>query len=240
MKNRLVAHRGDMTHYVENTLRAIQAAIDLNMSWIEVDIQISKDGTPIVVHDNDLSRIAGINKNVTGLMAAELAVLPIVLESDEGNSEKMPTLAKVVELLNEYTDITLFVEVKKESVAAFDLQKVMTAVASVLDHARFPVVIISFLSEIAELAKSLYSLPMGWVVTDFDDSSWLVAERLQPEFIFCNVTKVKQIDDLWPGNWRWVLYDIKDPQQAHEWMQSPQVMIETGDIVKLMGSPWLE
>ncbi len=240
MKNRLVAHRGDMTHYAENTLNAIQAAVDLHMSWIEVDIQLSKDGTPMVVHDNGLSRIGNLNKNVTDLNEEELVQLPVVLGLSEGNSDRIPTLAQVVERLNLHPAITLFVEVKKESVEVFGLQQVLASIMSILNQAHFPFVIISFLFDIAELAKSQYGVPMGWVLTDFNESSRRLAEQLQPEFIFCNVTKVKKIEDLWPGDWRWVLYDIKDAGQAYEWMRSEQVMIETGDIVELMNSPLLE
>ena len=240
MKDRLVAHRGDMTQFVENTLPAIQAAIDLQMHWIEVDIQISKNISPIVIHDNELIRITGDNKNVTELTDQELLSSPIILQATEQSSASIPSLLQVVELLNDHPEITLFVEVKKESVAAFDLQQVMAAVANALSGARFKVVIISFLYEVAELAKSQYLLPMGWVLTEFNEESRKMTQQLQPKFIFCNVDKVAQPEDLWPGDWYWVLYDIKDPQQAHAWMQSPRVMIETGDITRLMNSSVLD
>ena len=236
MKDRLVAHRGDMTQYIENTLPAIQAAIDLRMSWIEIDIQISKDGVPIVVHDNELTRIAGRQHLVTDLDAAELVNLPINLTAERQSVTQLPTLAQVVDLLNVHPDITLFVEVKKESVATVGLTEVTAAVMSVLKLARFPVVVISFLYEVAELAKAKYRLPMGWVLTDLNQASKQRCETLNPEFIFCNVNKVREIEDLWVGDWRWVLYDIKDPAQAGRWLQAEYVMIETGDIFKLMNS----
>ena len=236
MKDRLVAHRGDMTQYIENTLPAIQAAIDLYMSWVEIDIQISKDGVPIVVHDSELTRIAGRQQHVSDLDAAELVDLPIKLTAARESVTQLPTLAQVVELLNAHPGITLFVEVKKESVAAIGLTEVTAAVMSVLKLARFPVVVISFLYEVAELAKAKYHLPMGWVLTDFNQASKQRCETLNPEFIFCNVSKVREIKDLWVGDWRWVLYDIKEPAQASRWLQAEHVMIETGDIFKLMGS----
>lgn len=236
MKDRLVAHRGDMTQYIENTLPAIQAAIDLHMSWVEIDIQISKDGVPIVVHDSELTRIAGRQQHVSDLDAAELVDLPIKLTAARESVTQLPTLAQVVDLLNTHPGITLFVEVKKESVAAISLTEVTAAVMSVLKLARFPVVVISFLYEVAELAKAKYHLPTGWVLTDFDQASKQRCETLNPEFIFCNVSKVREIKDLWVGDWRWVLYDIKEPAQASRWLQAEHVMIETGDIFKLMGS----
>lgn len=239
MKTRLVAHRGDMTQYIENTLPAIQAAIDLQMSWIEIDVQVSNDGVPMVVHDNQLTRIAGIDKNVTDLEAAELVTLPIKLRAERESVTQLPTLAQVVKLLNGHPEITLFVEIKKESVEVLGLNEVMAAVMSVLKLARFPLVVISFLYEVAEKTKAKYHLDAGWVLTDFDQHSKQRCEKLNPEFIFCNVNKVKEINDLWVGEWRWVLYDIKNPSAAERWLRADHVMIETGDIFKLMQSPIL-
>ncbi len=240
MKNRLVAHRGDMTQYIENTLPAIQAAIDLRMSWIEIDIQISRDGTAMVVHDDDLTRIAGRNLQVTTLSAAEVVTLPIVLKAQKESSTQIPTLDQVVGLLNAHPDITLFVEVKKESVAAFGLDKVMKSVMSALESAEFPVVVISFLYDIAAMAKSQYHYTSGWVLTEFDQQSLQQCELLGPDYIFCNVNKVKQPDDLWSGDWRWVLYDIKEPVEAKRWLHADNIMVETGDIFKLMNATELE
>ena len=163
MKNRLVAHRGDMTQYIENTLPAIQAAVDLNMSCIEIDIQISQDGAAMVVHDNELTRIAGSNIKVTDMPAAEIAKLPIILNAQKESSTQIPTLSQVVDLLNAHSDVTLFVEIKKESVEVFGLDKVMKSVMSALASAEFAVVIISFLYDIAAKAKSQYHCANGWV-----------------------------------------------------------------------------
>lgn len=240
MKDRLVAHRGDMTQYIENTLPAIQAAIDLRMSWIEIDIQISHDGIAMVIHDNELTRIAGCNLRVSDLPAAELVTLPIKLKAQKESSTQVPTLSQVVSLLNAHPDITLFVEVKKESVGVFGLDEVMKSVMSVLERAEFPIVVISFLYDVALMAKSQYHYANGWVLTDFNQFSRQQCEILGPDYIFCNVNKVKRPDDLWLGDWRWVLYDIKEPVKAKRWMRASNIMVETGDIFKLMNSTELE
>ena len=62
MKDKLVAHRGDMTTYPENSLLALQAAAELGFSYVELDIQLSKDSKPIVIHDETLLRTTGINR----------------------------------------------------------------------------------------------------------------------------------------------------------------------------------
>lgn len=47
----LIAHRGDTSHYPENTIEAFQSAFSLGADGIEFDVQLSKNGEIIVVHD---------------------------------------------------------------------------------------------------------------------------------------------------------------------------------------------
>ena len=51
------AHRGLVQHAPENTLGAFQAAVDFGCEGIELDVHLSKDGEPIVVHDGNLKRM---------------------------------------------------------------------------------------------------------------------------------------------------------------------------------------
>ncbi len=55
---RLCAHRGFNTVAPENTLPAFAAAISLGASEIELDVRFSKDGIPVVSHDNELQRVS--------------------------------------------------------------------------------------------------------------------------------------------------------------------------------------
>ena len=61
---RIIAHRGASGNAPENTLAAIQMASDHGASWIEIDVNISRDGVPVLFHDDGLSRCS----NGTGLV----------------------------------------------------------------------------------------------------------------------------------------------------------------------------
>lgn len=240
MKERLVAHRGDMTHYIENTLPAINAAVNEGVHWVEIDIQLSKDLVPMVVHDDELSRLAGKHDYVTNLNRHEVQALPLLLTVQDQKVGSIPTLAEVIELLNETPDITLFVEVKKESISVFGMQDVMTSVVAVLQKAKCKIVLISFLYDVVVAAKRDYQLSTGWVFTHLGQLNGTHMQALQPEFVFCDIKEINQIADFETFNWQWVLYDSKDPKQAYELMQSKNVMIETGDIFGLMRADILE
>lgn len=240
MKDRLVAHRGDMTCYVENTLPAIQAAVDLGMHWIEIDIQLSKELQPMVIHDDELFRLAGRNDYVSNLTSKALQEIPVTLAASNQSIGSIPSLLQVVELLNQTPAITLFVEIKKESISIFGLHDVMHAVSRVLEKAKCKIVLISFLYDVVMLAKNDHQLQTGWVFTHTGQMNGRHMQALQPDFVFCDINNIEQITNFGDYAWRWVLYDVKDPQQARRLMQANNVMIETGDINTLMNASILE
>ena len=68
----LVAHRGLMETYPENTLIGLEAALQCGASYIEFDVQCSADGTLIVLHDDTLQRTCGVSGNVFEMSWEEL------------------------------------------------------------------------------------------------------------------------------------------------------------------------
>lgn len=53
---RLMAHRGHSALAPENTLAAVRTAFDHQTQWVELDVQLLGDGTPVIWHDDDVSR----------------------------------------------------------------------------------------------------------------------------------------------------------------------------------------
>jgi glycerophosphoryl diester phosphodiesterase len=101
----IIAHRGASSHAPENTLAAFRAAIDAGADGVEFDVQLTKDGVPVVFHDYDLRRIGSTGRKVCDLTAEEIARVDVGkwFESKSGNSdfvgESVPTLASVLDLL---------------------------------------------------------------------------------------------------------------------------------------------
>ena len=53
---KLIGHRGVKNLSPENTLNSIELAHKLGLKWVEIDVKISKDSVPILLHDNTLER----------------------------------------------------------------------------------------------------------------------------------------------------------------------------------------
>jgi glycerophosphoryl diester phosphodiesterase len=86
-----IAHRGASAYAPENSLAAIRQAAALGADMVELDVQLSSDGVPVIIHDLDLSRINGSQASVARQSLAELKQL------DLGEGERIPTLAEALE-----------------------------------------------------------------------------------------------------------------------------------------------
>lgn len=75
MKQLVLAHRGFSAAYPENTLPAFQKAMECGADGAELDVQLTRDGVPIVIHDECLLRTTGDPRLVTEVDYAELCTL---------------------------------------------------------------------------------------------------------------------------------------------------------------------
>lgn len=95
----IIAHRGYSSEFPENTLASFAGAFDIGVDYIELDVQITKDGEIVVFHDTALSRITGKEGTISDYTYEEL------LQMDAGSwfdssfaGERIPTLRQALEL----------------------------------------------------------------------------------------------------------------------------------------------
>jgi len=96
-KLELIAHRGASADAPENTLPAIKLAFEQQADTCEIDVWISKDGKPMVIHDSDTKRVADLAKKVSEQTLAELQQLDVGRWKDarfEGT--RIPTLEEAL------------------------------------------------------------------------------------------------------------------------------------------------
>jgi glycerophosphoryl diester phosphodiesterase len=98
--NPCCAHRGASGLAPENTMAAMKKALTFPfVEWIELDVQLSKDGVPVVMHDDTVNRTTDRKGRVADFTAAELASMDAgSWFSPEFRGEPVPTLEQVLEL----------------------------------------------------------------------------------------------------------------------------------------------
>lgn len=71
----VAGHRGDRSTAPENTMPALQAALDGPMDFVETDIQMTKDGVPVLMHDTFVNRTTNGEGRVSDLTFAQIRTL---------------------------------------------------------------------------------------------------------------------------------------------------------------------
>jgi glycerophosphoryl diester phosphodiesterase len=93
----VTGHRGHSRAAPENSLSAIRAAIASGADYAEIDVQETKDGHIILLHDGDFKRIAGVAKKPAELTLAQVKELDVGRSfSPEFAGERVPTLKEVI------------------------------------------------------------------------------------------------------------------------------------------------
>ena len=111
----VIAHRGFSGQAPENTLVAIEKAIELGADMVEIDVTLTADGHVVVIHDETLERTTDGSGPVLETSLEAMQLLDAGSWFDERFAgEKVPTLSQVLELVKDR--ILLNVEIKHEAV----------------------------------------------------------------------------------------------------------------------------
>ncbi len=82
-----VAHRGDPYRFRENTIDSLRSALDRGADAVEIDVRLTRDGVPVLLHDATLKRLWELDRPLTSLSAAEVQGL---------TAGRVPTLAEAL------------------------------------------------------------------------------------------------------------------------------------------------
>ncbi|WP_454085638.1 glycerophosphodiester phosphodiesterase [Georgenia sp. Marseille-Q6866] len=127
---RVVAHRGNSSAAPENTLAAIASAVACGANGVEIDVRLTGDRVPVVIHDETLDRTTDGSGPVAATPAAEVTALDAgAWFGQRFVDERVPLLTDVLDLLVAAGDVELFLEVKG-TWDADDVRRVTDAVAS--------------------------------------------------------------------------------------------------------------
>ena len=105
---KLIAHRGDVSKGVENSLEALEAAAKGKAAYAEMDILLTKNHQFVVLHDYNLKRLAGVDKDVKDMTLAEVQGLKI---QQDGHTSHIPSFEEYVKRAKELK-MKLLVELK--------------------------------------------------------------------------------------------------------------------------------
>jgi glycerophosphoryl diester phosphodiesterase len=107
----IIAHRGDEKAAPENTLPAIEAAIAKQVDFVELDIRLTSDGIPVLIHDSSTERTTNKDLLISETLLEELRDLDAgSWFAPEFKGVKIPTLEDALDLAQ--GKICLFADIK--------------------------------------------------------------------------------------------------------------------------------
>ncbi len=107
----VVAHRSVYFKEPENSMSAIRSSINHKIQYVEIDVQETKDGKVVLMHDKNLRRLTGFNGTVNELNYSQIENLHLRSHLASGfMNEKIPTLDNVIKTSKD--KINLIIEIK--------------------------------------------------------------------------------------------------------------------------------
>lgn len=234
---RLIAHRGWQRRFPENTIPALQGALDAGAHNVEIDVQLSADRQPMLFHDLTLRRLCRQRGAIHRYSRDQLRAFS-AYEPDRFGDRFLGTpiahLDEVVALLQRFPQAHLFLELKRLAVQAFDVATVCDAVAPAVVTLGARCTVISF-----DLGVLREASARGWRVGPVLDR-WKQIDApeiaaLNPVVVFADVQQLSS-GDLSILRWPLAVYEVDQPEQVRAlWARGVQ-FVESFAVGELLGA----
>jgi glycerophosphoryl diester phosphodiesterase len=166
-----IAHRGGARLAPENTLAAFRNALTLPVDAIEMDVHMSRDGFPVVIHDNTVERLTNGEGNILDLDLASLRSLNAAAHFPGGwpVAEQIPTLREVLDLSQRRVQVLIEIKTSRRDDVEGRYPNIAESVVNELRATGMLelAIIISFDWQMLSIVKSLEpTLATGALVSD--------------------------------------------------------------------------
>jgi len=229
MPLQLIAHRGYAARYPENTIIAIEAAIEAGAKFVEVDVQLAADGTPMLFHDRTLDRMCGVDGVIADFSPQQLAQCFAAEPARFGKTyagTPIATLESLTGLIRQHPEVHFFIELKCESIERFDGVTILEHTRQVLKNLEDMCTLISFSVETIEMAMA-QGLSTGLVLENWQQGLGLEKKGPDPFFLFCNIRHLPASGRLHIPGAKLAIYEVAVPELAQKLAARGVDLVET-------------
>lgn len=226
----LIAHRGHAAVFPENTMPAMASAIEAGARYLECDVQLSADFSPVLFHDQSLERQCALPGTIKDYPLARLREFSAGCPARFGErfaGVQIATLAELVALLLDHPEVTPFIELKRNSLAHFGLEPVLDAVLADLSGLRGRAVLISYELKALRAVRARGWAAVGAVLDSWTETVNPELARLAPAYLFCAREGLPAAGPLtFPGA-RLAVFEVAEPELALRLAERGVELIET-------------
>ena len=235
----LVAHRGYTYCYPENSLLAIQAAVEAGAKFVEFDVLLSSDKVPVLFHDRDCQRMCGIEGAIHDYSFTELKSFSVSEPENFGTrfvENRITSLVELVKYITSVPQVTAFVELKRQALIEHGIDIVLEKVLSILAPIKNQAVIISYSIESLLATQSCSDYPLGAVFDHWSERNNDLIQKLNPKYMFTDILDLPEEGKLeCPGS-QLAVYDCVDPVLADRVYQRGVDLVETFQIAEMLAA----
>lgn len=232
----LVAHRGYAYRYPENTLLAIQAAVEVGARFVEFDVLMTADQVPVLFHDRDMQRMCGVTGVIHEHTLVQLQELNVSEPEKFGDSfagNKITTLEEAVAYLATVSEVTTFVELKRQGLDAHGIDTFLDKVLPILEPIQNHTVVISYSIETLLATKQRSAFPVAAVFDRWEERNNPLVQQLNPEYMFTDIDELPVSGEL-NCPCTLAVYECVDPGKAIEVHQRGIELVETFQIKEML------
>lgn len=215
----IIGHRGAARHAPENTLAGLRTAASLGASCVEFDVRLTRDGVPVLFHDDTVERTTNGHGRLGALTLAQARRL------DAGawfgarfTGERVPTLAEAIKVLIR-ANLAANIELKpEEAQGAATARAVLAVLRKGWPHDRPRPLLSSFdWSALATLAAEDAAWPRGLLIRNSRQPDWRAwAVRVGAAAIHCGARGLDRagVETLRAANLPVAVYTVNDARRA--------------------------
>lgn len=212
----IVGHRGVAGLYPENTLVSIQAAIDMGLTWIEVDVQPTRDNQLVVCHDHTIDRCSNGFGRVDQYTLEELQQFDFgAWFSPQFNFQSIMSLTQLLKLIAPL-DIGLNIEVKIDTDRYTDVVNELNIQLRKFNFARDRILISSFdHATLRQVYRSEIDHPIAVLSERLTDNDWQLLSEIHA--VACNLNikyaNKQQVNKLKNSGYQVWCFTVNNPNQ---------------------------
>lgn len=225
MKINGIAHRGYSAKHPENTVPSFQAAINLGFSHMELDVHLTKDEIPVVMHDRKIDRMTNGSGEIRHFTLNELRSFTIK------GKESIPTLEEVLRLAKgqiivsiELKNPNLYNNVEKNVLHIIEKTDMMDQVYVIsFDH-----------KSLFKVRKLSNKIQVGPLVNKLKRSHFRLVKQLGAHYIAVKHDGIKEsyIEKCEKHGIQLIAWTVNTVERMQYYMHFPSVLVTTDELEK--------
>lgn len=223
---KVVAHRGFSGKYPENTMLAFRKAAEAGCDGIEMDVQLTKDRIPVIMHDETVDRTTDKKGKIRDMNYYELSKLNCSYPAkfgDEFKPEKIPTLEEFFKFMTEEA-VSIFTNIElKNSVYYYAGMEEIVIDLIRKYHLQDRIILSSFNNaSIMKCAKTAPEIEGGFLVMQHVENAGAYVKDMgmayyHPDMKFLKEEYVKNCTENGVGVNVWTVNEKEDIRKAKKW-----------------------